>query len=125
MCEESIRKPNTLQLLAFRQVAQNKSSKDLEFINQIPFLCNYFNKFEFVVTSDHHIVKKGVYKSKGFIVRGGELLAYIKNKLSQPDFSINFWCRNCRSFCEGCRYLYESWENRYSTHVSICNAYDL
>lgn len=120
MCTHIRRTPNKLQLLAFRQLAQNVSCEELEYINEISVLRKYFSQFNFVVTSDYHIVKKGYHKSTGFIVRGSELANYIKNKLSCREFTVNFWCNKCLSYCSQCFDLYSSIEHINSTHKENC-----
>lgn len=122
MCEQGGRTPNKLQLLAFRQLAQNETTKELEYISKIPLMMKYFAEYEFIVTSNYHIIKKGSYTRRGGVVclvRGNDLFDHIKTRLSKPKFSVNFWCLQCFSCCSFC---YQLKNNIYHTHKANCKA---
>lgn len=120
MCRHARRNPRSLQLLAFRKLAENKTCEGLKYINKSCILRNYFAQIEFVVKTDYCINERGFCYGNGSIVKGNEIVEYIKKRVFGREYIIEFWCYECRKFCDECCDLYESCMNRYNTQLQNC-----
>lgn len=125
MCNHGRRLPRKLQLLAFRQVVKNSSDakccNDLEFINKIPLLRNYFANVKFIVSTHFRITRRGFCATMVEILKGSDLFNHITKNLSCKKFEINFWCLKCNSFCSLCDdKLFETDMYKYTHQLADC-----